>query len=131
MRSRFSIIGMIKSIDATKKVMPENTKKVREEKESPERWSFIPYFVERMFGTVESFIDRISVVAEDRAQSVINRAVQRLFALLLLGVGIVFVLSGGAQVINTIVQFPGIGQIAVGTFILIVTGVVMLFSRRR
>lgn len=111
--------------------MPENTKKTREEKESPERWSFIPYFVERMFSTVESFIERISVVAEDRAQSVINRAVQRLFALLLLGVGIVFVLSGGAQVINTLVQFPGIGQIAVGTFILIVTGIVMLFSRRR
>lgn len=111
--------------------MPENTKKIREEKDGPERWSFIPYFVERMFGTVESFIERISIVAEDRAQSVINRAVQRLFALLLLGVGIVFLLSGGAQVINQIVQFPGIGQIAVGGFILLVTGIVMLFSRRR
>lgn len=111
--------------------MPENTKKTREEKESVERWSFIPYFVERMFGTVESFIERISVVAETQAQSVINRAVQRLFALLLLGVGIVFLLSGGAQVINQIVQFPGIGQIAVGGFILLVTGIVMLFSRRR
>lgn len=111
--------------------MPENIRKIREEKENPERWSFIPYFVERMFGTVESFIDRISVVAEDRAQLVINRAVQRLFALLLLGVGVVFLLSGGAQVINQIVEFPGIGQIAVGTFILIVTGIVILFSRRR
>lgn len=111
--------------------MVEDVKKTRGEKESPERWSFIPYFVERMFGTVESFIDRISVVAEDRAQSVINRAVQRLFALLLLGVGIVFVLSGGAEVINTLVHFPGIGQIAVGAFILIVTGTALLFSRRR
>lgn len=111
--------------------MSENTKKIREEKDGPERWSFIPYFVERMFGTVESFIDRISILAETKAQSVINQAVQRLFVLLLLGVGIVFVLSGSAQVINTIVQFPGIGQIAVGTFILVVTGIVTLFSRRR
>ncbi|MFZ1626915.1 MAG: hypothetical protein WAT81_03890 [Candidatus Moraniibacteriota bacterium] len=110
--------------------MPENIKKLKEEKESPDRWSFISYFVERMFGTVESFIERISIVAEDRAQSVINRAIQRLFGLLLLGVGIVFLLSGGAQVINQIVQFPGIGQIAVGGFILLVTGIVMLFSRR-
>ena len=84
-----------------------------------------------MFGTVESFIDRISVLAEDRAHIVINRAVQRLFALLLLGVGIVFVLSGSAEVINALVRFPGIGQIAVGTFILVITSIVMLFSRRR
>lgn len=111
--------------------MSENTKKMREEKENLERWSFIPYFVERMFGTVESFIDRISVLAEDRAHIVINRAVQRLFALLLLGVGIVFVLSGSAEVINALVRFPGIGQIAVGTFILVITSIVMLFSRRR
>lgn len=111
--------------------MSENTKKMREEKENPERWSFIPYFVERMFGTVESFNDRISVLAEDRAHIVINRAVQRLFALLLLGVGIVFVLSGSAEVINALVRFPGIGQIAVGTFILVITSIVMLFSRRR
>lgn len=111
--------------------MPEEMKKTQGEKESRERWSFIPYFVERMFGVVESFIDRISALAETRAQSVINRAVQRLFALLLLGVGVVFVLSGGAEVINTLVRFPGIGEIAVGTFILLVTSIVMLSTRRR
>lgn len=110
--------------------MPENQKKIREDTERPERWSFIPYFVERMFGTVESFIERISSLAEERAQSVIDRAVKQLFSLLLLGVGIVFLLSGAAQVINQIVQFPGVGQLAVGGGILLATGIALLFSRR-
>ena len=99
--------------------------------ENPEQWSFIPYFVERMFGAVESFVDRISGMAEDRAQSIINRAVRLLFGLLLLGVGIVFILSGSAEVINQLVHFPGVGQIILGTFILIGTGSVLLFMRRR
>ena len=110
--------------------MAENTKKIREEHARPERWSFIPYFVERMFGTVESFIERISVVAEDRAQSVINRAVQQLFRLLLLGVGVVFLLLGTAEVLNQTMRFPGIGQIIVGTVLLMVTGLVMFIARR-
>ncbi len=110
--------------------MTENAKKISKEESGPERWSFIPYFVERMFGTVESFIDRISSIAEDRAQSVINRAVQRLFGLLLLGVGIVFLFSGAAEVITQIAGIPGVGQLVVGLLILLVTGFALLLSRR-
>lgn len=96
-----------------------------------ERWSFIPYFVERMFGVVESFVERITQLVEERTHGLVQYVLHRLFGLLLLGVGIVFLLSGTADVINGLSRFPGIGQLVVGTFVLIVTGTVMFFTRRR
>ena len=111
--------------------MAETKSKKQEATESGDRWAFIPYFVERMFGTIESFVERLTDIASDRAEHLINRAIQRLFALLLLGVGITFLLTGGAEVINGLVNFPGVGQMVVGTFILLVTSIVMLFTRRR
>lgn len=111
--------------------MTEIKKKTKEVGEENDRWSFIPYFVERMFGTVESFVERLTDIASDRAERLVNQAIHRLFALLLLGVGITFLLSGGAEVINGLVKFPGVGQMVVGTFIVLVTSIVMLFGRRR
>ena len=111
--------------------MSDSAKKTREEKEAPERWSFIPYFVERMFGTVESFVERIAGIVRDQAQEAVNRTMQKLFGLLLLVVGITFFLAGGAEVINQVVRFPGVGQMVVGTVLLLVTGVVMSLMRPR
>jgi|GEM_PF-4129204 len=111
--------------------MSENKNKAPKDAESTDGWSFIPYFVERMFGTVEGFVERLSDIVTDRAQSLVYRAVYRLFGFLLLVVGIFFFLSGTAELINGIMKFPGVGQMAVGTFILLVTGSVMLLGRRR
>ncbi|MGB4943013.1 MAG: hypothetical protein WBO92_02775, partial [Candidatus Moraniibacteriota bacterium] len=55
----------------------------------------------------------------------------RLFAFLLLGVGITFLLVGSVQIINAILPFPGVGQILIGSLVLGVAGGTLLLSRRR
>lgn len=108
--------------------MPEE---VRTKKKQPEAWSFVPDFLDRMFDTVEVFTGRLMTLLSDTAETLVTRAVQRLFALLLLGVGIVFILSGGATVLNSLFRFPGIGEMIVGAFILFITSLILLVTRRR
>ncbi len=111
--------------------MTEVKKKIKESDEENDRWSFVPYVVEQMFGTAEKFVGRLTDIATGRAELFVNRAIQRLFLLFLLGVGITLFLFGGADAINGLVNFPGVGQMVVGTFILLVTGIMILSSRRR
>lgn len=108
--------------------MPEES---RAHKNDSEAWSFIPDFLDRMFDTVEVFTGRLMTLLSDTAETLVTRAVQRLFGLLLLGVGIVFILSGGAKVLNQLFLFPGIGEMVVGAFILFVTSILLLVTRRR
>ncbi|TXH02869.1 MAG: hypothetical protein E6R05_03670 [Candidatus Moraniibacteriota bacterium] len=103
----------------------------RTRKKSPEAWSFVPDFLDRMFETVEVFTGRLLLLFSDTAETLVTRAVQRLFGLLLLGVGIVFVLSGGAEVLNQLFRFPGIGDMIVGAFLIFVTSIILLVTRRR
>lgn len=112
----------------THKTMPVES---RTRKKSPEAWSFVPDFLDRMFETVEVFTGRLLLLFSDTAETLVTRAVQRLFGLLLLGVGIVFVLSGGAEVLNQLFRFPGIGDMIVGAFLIFVTSIILLVTRRR
>lgn len=109
--------------------MPEETRSRRKSTEAS--WSFVPDFLDRMFDTVEVFTGRLMQLFSETAEVLVTRAVQRLFGLLLLGVGIVFILVGGAEILNQIFRFPGVGELLVGAFILFVTSLVMLATRRR
>lgn len=109
--------------------MPEETRARRKNTETG--WSFVPDFLDRMFDTVEIFTERLMHLLSDTAETLVTRAVQRLFGLLLLGVGIVFVLVGGAEILNQIFRFPGVGELIVGAFILFVTSIVLLATRRK
>ena len=108
--------------------MPET---VRANKKTTESWSFVPDFLDRMFGTVEVFTERLLALASETAEILVTRAVQRLFGLLLLGVGIVFILVGGAKLLNQLFRFPGVGEMLVGAFLLLVTSILLLVTRRR
>lgn len=108
--------------------MPEET---RSRRKTTESWSFIPNFLDRIFGTVETFAERLLLLASDTAETLVARAVQRLFGLLLLGVGIVFILVGGSKVLNQIFRFPGVGEMLVGTVLLLVTSILLLITRRK
>lgn len=109
--------------------MSEETRSRRKNTEAS--WSFVPDFLDRMFDTVEVFTGRLMQLLSETAEALVTRAVQRLFGLLLLGVGIVFILVGGAEILNQIFRFPGVGELLVGAFILFVTSLVMLATRRR
>ena len=112
--------------------MAESKKKnppVKEESE--DRWSFIPYFAERRFGTIEDFVSRLAGIATDRAEHFINHSMQKFGLFLLLGIGALFLFTGGAKAIDGLVGFPGIGQMVVGTLILFVAGIAMLLTRHR
>lgn len=109
--------------------MSEETRARRKNPEAA--WSFVPDFLDRMFDTVELFTGRLMQLLSETAEVLVARAVQRLFGLLLLGVGIVFILVGGAEILNQIFRFPGVGELLVGAFILFVTSLVLLVTRRR
>jgi hypothetical protein len=111
--------------------MSEKKKGMRAAEEDAEHTSFVPRFIEHLFGAVERFINRISDIAEDRALTVINLVVSRLLLCLFLAIGIMFLLTGGVRVIDHIVQFPGIGQIILGSLTLLVTGIIWLATRRQ
>lgn len=91
----------------------------------------LPSLAERLLGTVERFVERISVIAEDRVLALASRVMFCLFAFLLIGVGITFLLVGSVQIINAILPFPGVGQVIIGSLVLGVAGGVLLFSRCR
>lgn len=103
----------------------------RSRKKNTEAWSFVPDFVDRMFGTVEVFTSRLLALLSETAETLVTRAVQRLFGLLLLGVGVVFILVGGAKLLNQLFRFPGVGEMLVGAFLLFVTSILLLVTRRR
>ena len=109
--------------------MSEETRARRKNPEAA--WSFVPDFLDRMFDTVELFTGRLMQLLSETAEVLVARAVQRLFGLLLLGVGIVFILVGGAEILNQIFRFPGVGELLVGAFLLFVTSLVLLVTRRR
>lgn len=112
------------------KAMTEEPKKHREKETTGKTWDVIPYILERLFGTVESFAGRLLDLASSSAEGLVNRSVQKLFTLLLLGMGIVFFLSGGAAVINHVFALPGIGQMVIGLVILFITSLYLLLTRR-
>lgn len=112
--------------------MSESKRKNPPAKEgSEDQWTFIPYFVERILGAIEDFVNRLTGIATDRAEQFINQVIQKLLTVLLAGTGIAFLLIGSAKVIDNLVNFPGVGQMVVGAGILLVTAIIVLFVRRR
>lgn len=110
--------------------MPESRRGTKVEFAEGVSSGFVSAFVERLFGAAEHFLERVSDMAEARTLLVINRVTLRIFLLLLLGLGTLFFLLGSIQIINHILRFPGIGQILIGSIMLVVSGV-MLFVLRR
>lgn len=88
-------------------------------------------FLDRMFETVEVFAGRLIDLCVDTTEKLVDQAVQRLFGLLLLGVGGVFVLVGGAKALNQFFNFPGIGEMFVGALILFTTSLGLFITQHR
>ncbi len=108
--------------------MAEST---RTRRSDTEHGSIIPNLIERMFGVAEVFTNRLMDILSSSTEALINRAVQRLLILLLLGVGIVFILSGSADMLDQLLRIPGMGQIVVGMILLFVTSSVLLVTRNK
>lgn len=100
-------------------------------KKTTEPWSFVPTFIDKMFGTVESFAERLLAIVADSADGVVSRGVQRLFGLLLIILGIAFILTGIAKVINQIFDLVGVGEIVAGILLLSVTALVTIVVRKQ
>lgn len=87
-------------------------------------------FLEKAVDTVEGFAGRLSGIVSSTVEEIINHAVQKLFGLLLLGMGIVFFLSGGATLLSGVLGLPGSGQMIIGVFILLVTSLFIVLTRK-
>lgn len=110
--------------------MPD-TSSSRPRKRETDKESVLPHFVERMFGVAEVFTSRFMDILSSSTEELISRAAQRFFVLLLLGVGIVFMLSGSADILNQMLRYPGIGEVAVGAMLLFVTSTMLLVQRNK
>lgn len=110
--------------------MSGKKKGMRIEQEKTEHSNFVLSFIEHLFGAVERCVNRISGIAEDRVLGVIHHVMSRLLLSLFFAIGIIFLLIGGVRVIDHSVQFPGIGQIVLGSLTLLVTSIVWFVSRR-
>lgn len=108
--------------------MPETTRTHRKTEGTS---AFIPNLIDRVFGTVESFVERLMGIISESADQVVSRGIQKLFGLLLVIVGIAFILSGLSQIIDQLFQSVGVGQIVVGALLLTLTAIVMLVVRKR
>ena len=108
--------------------MPEET---RASRKSSGAASFLPNLIDRMFSTVETFAERLMTIVSESADEVMGRAVQRLFGLLLVIVGIAFILSGIGEIVNQVLGTRGAGEVIVGVLLLSLTAAVFLFIRRK
>lgn len=86
---------------------------------------------ERVLGTVENFGNTLLNSISNKAEELVNQGVHRLFGLLILATGMIFFLIGAAQVMNQLFQFQGVGEMIIGTLILLVTAIVLLIFRKR
>lgn len=99
-------------------------------KEEPKKKIVSPTFIEKAVGTVEDFAGRLSTIVNTTVESITNQAIQKLFGLLLLGMGIVFFLAGGATLLSGVLGLPGSGQMIIGVFILLVTSLFIVLTRK-
>ncbi len=100
-------------------------------KKSSSAASFLPDLINRMFSTVEVFADRLMTIVSESADGVVTRAVQRLFGLLLIIVGVAFILSGIGEILNQMLGTRGAGEVIVGALLLSLTAAVFIIIRRK
>ena len=105
----------------------ERLKKETEEKNE----GLVPTLLEKLVDAVDLFASGLIRTVSDTAEDLVNRGMQRLFGLLLTGVGLVFLLTGGAMALNDVLDYPGIGQIIVGAMILTFTSLFFLVPRSK
>lgn len=103
----------------------------RASKKSSTDASFLPNLIDRMFSTVEVFADRLMTIVSESADGVVTRAVQRLFGLLLIIVGVAFILSGIGEILNQMFGTRGAGEVIVGALLLSLTAAVFIIIRRK
>ncbi len=107
--------------------MPEENRSTRKTSSA----SFLLNLVDRVFGTVETFVSQLMTIVSESADGVVSRAVQKLFGLLLIMVGIGFILSGVAKIINQLLDSVGVGEIVVGALLLCITAIVITLIRKK
>lgn len=103
---------------------------VQVKKEKTQEKVVSPSFLDRAVGTVEDVAGRLSTIVSTTVETITNQAIQKLFGLLLLGMGIVFFLSGGATLMSGALGLPGSGQMIIGVFILLVTSLFIVLTRK-
>lgn len=107
------------------------SEETRTHKKSSGAASFLPNLIDRMFSTVETFAERLMAIVSDSVEGVVSQAVQKLFGLLLVIVGIVFILAGVATILNQILNTDGAGEVIVGALLLALTAAIFIIIRRK
>ena len=98
-------------------------------KKTKESVSWTGILLESVFGGFQSLIEGMFGGLREMAQAFTRRLARQTFLLLFAFLGSVFLLVGGAEFISARYQLPGVGEMLVGIFILLISLVAYLATK--
>ncbi len=81
---------------------------------------FMAVVLDGLFGSVEAIIAGVVESARQSTEDFIRRVARNLLLLFLALLGIIFFLVGGARMLSDVLERPGLGDVLVGSVILLV-----------
>lgn len=94
-------------------ITPEGSKT---KKDGDGGWDF-SWIFETVFGSVQSLVAQLFDSVATGVEDMLNRIARRGFVLILAVVGMLFLLTGFARLLDFLYGVPGIGQVVVGTLV--------------
>lgn len=82
-----------------------------------------------IFGSLSSFVSSMVHMIHETTHAVTRRLARRAFLFLFSFAGIVFLLVGFAKLLNSVYQFPGLGETIVGMLVLLISLVIYALTR--
>lgn len=77
----------------------------------------IAWIFDAVFGGIRSFTDTVLDGVAESVEDVMNRIARRALVSILLALGLWFLLSGFAKVLNVLYGVQGVGELLVGMFV--------------
>ena len=91
--------------------------------------SWTGIFLESIFGGLQSLLEGMFGGLREMAQAFTRRLARQTFLLLFAFLGSIFLLIGGAEFISARYQVPGVGEMFIGIFILLISLVAYLVTK--
>lgn len=94
-------------------IVPEGNKTKREKGESHS----VAWIFDAVFGGIRSFVDTVLDGVAESVEDVMNRVARKAFVSILFVLGLWFLLSGFAKLLNVLYGVAGLGDLVVGMFV--------------